>query len=993
MLQLATKGGAEVIVQTQPAPVFDLDKDTMGKNLELFNRNLSAKNTVNKKWHSVRASVAFDEGIHRWQVRLDTCVSKNIFIGVCTAEASMENYIGSDAFGYGFLANKAVWHNKAKLHSYGEIFKQGDVIEVTLDCTAKTLVFSRNGEYLGIAASNIRAGVSRSGVSGSDSTCKWYPAFSMYNKDDKVTLIPPPAVSAFRSKDSRPQNASTFELIDAMQSVLAYQSLVTSRKSDNDLAITKLFEKAYEAFQDWRHERKIFREKSLGEVIAIDRSSSATEKYGLAAGDSVFTSKGQCTVLGEYRHELWFEVDEGGSSSLFGSTTTQLASWSLSACREMLASPDEYPVHRHHKYKLELESSTRDETQTVGSLLEQQDWATKTNEEGVSYQEFVEAQERWGDSGISAAELDAKLIAELDAIASQQASTSSLALSFADVSTALLLERIYEVHGISAERGSSQTMARMGLLLYVNRCLYSVARLAIPRNIYATSLGTPGSSDALLNEQEPGKPLPTTTGTECNQVSSVAALLNSPHWGLGDPSDFNFISTVAARILFASQKEKIICEELRTTTTTSRTSENLQESRDREEGGMDSDLPMITMNDLLPPPTPFWECSSRSKKPQSLRLPVSSDTSIFVQLATQLAAQDARQWRRESSQPFEAIPISQTFRVRVEKSTFNSSGEPNKETICQQQPNEEDEDQFQQPSSKQTAKYLQLFENVVREVQSPSFPLFAPVELPRKIERSRDGALEGELRSTLQLDINLELFSPTALAQSRVRIPQLLLWYFGFGQVLGIAWRSKILLPLQFISDAFWRELATPLGPVASNHEVQTDCGNRSATRTAAIRAIRDGLFSIIPSRCAALLSGNNRSLRERLSDVDVNYVARLERHATYTGPRQERHDMFWNVVNALTSLERRMLEQFIDPDRRNDMKQLEVTLSGIDAPSVFVLEIADALADGRDHPDSCYPVVVQIGPQSSRLHLPAYSSAQTLRHKLLLAMTNIPFM
>lgn len=137
-------------------------------------------------------------------------------------------------------------------------------------------------------------------------------------------------------------------------------------------------------------------------------------------------------------------------------------------------------------------------------------------------------------------------------------------------------------------------------------------------------------------------------------------------------------------------------------------------------------------------------------------------------------------------------------------------------------------------------------------------------------------------------------------------------------------------------------------------------------------------------------MSGNNPSLRERLSDVDVNYVVRLERHATYSGPRQDRHDMFWKVVSAFTSLERRMLEQFINPDRRTDMKQLE---SGTETPSKFVLEIADALADGRDHPDSCYPVVVQIGPHSSRLHLPAYSSAQTLRHKLMLAMTNIPFM
>lgn len=222
---------------------------------------------------------------------------------------------------------------------------------------------------------------------------------------------------------------------------------------------------------------------------------------------------------------------------------------------------------------------------------------------------------------------------------------------------------------------------------------------------------------------------------------------------------------------------------------------------------MDNDLPVVKINYLLLPPTPFWECSSSSRR-TSLRLPPSTETSVFVQLATQLAAQDARQWRRESSQPFEAIPISQTFQIRIDK----SSADPSKETTSQQQPDDdEDDDQLQQPSSKQTAKYLQLFENVMREVQSPSFPLFAPVESPRTTSR----ALQDKLGSTLQLDINVDLFSPSALAQSRVRIPQLLLWYFGVGQCLGIAWRSKVLLPLQFLSSAFWNELAAPIDRVA----------------------------------------------------------------------------------------------------------------------------------------------------------------------------------
>jgi hypothetical protein len=35
--------------------------------------------------------------------------------------------------GWAFLANRAVWHNKGKMKSYGDLFRTGDVVSVTLD--------------------------------------------------------------------------------------------------------------------------------------------------------------------------------------------------------------------------------------------------------------------------------------------------------------------------------------------------------------------------------------------------------------------------------------------------------------------------------------------------------------------------------------------------------------------------------------------------------------------------------------------------------------------------------------------------------------------------------------------------------------------------------------------------------------------------------------------------------------------------------------------
>jgi len=98
--------------------------------------------------------------------------------------AALENYVGSDRYGWGYLANRAMWHNKGKSRSYGELFREGDTISVHLDCDQGTLWFGRNGRDLGVAVE---------GLSG-----ELYPAVSLYNKGDSVTFVAPDVVLAAR---------------------------------------------------------------------------------------------------------------------------------------------------------------------------------------------------------------------------------------------------------------------------------------------------------------------------------------------------------------------------------------------------------------------------------------------------------------------------------------------------------------------------------------------------------------------------------------------------------------------------------------------------------------------------------------------------------------------------------------------------------------------------------------------------------------------------
>lgn len=79
-------------------------------------------------------------------------------------------------YGWAFLANRAIWHNKGKLKSYGELFHGGDTISVLLDMDNGVLQYWLNGNPMGIAVEGLLG-------------LTLYPAFSLYNEDDQLSLV------------------------------------------------------------------------------------------------------------------------------------------------------------------------------------------------------------------------------------------------------------------------------------------------------------------------------------------------------------------------------------------------------------------------------------------------------------------------------------------------------------------------------------------------------------------------------------------------------------------------------------------------------------------------------------------------------------------------------------------------------------------------------------------------------------------------------------
>jgi hypothetical protein len=103
------------------------------------------------------------------------------------------------------------------MRGYGELFRTGDTVTVCLDLDAGTLSFSLNGKDLGVAVDGLVGPL--------------YPAFSLYNEDDRVSIVPQGCVdslmhvhSTLSSSWSAYANASEriLDRMEALRRVLTY---------------------------------------------------------------------------------------------------------------------------------------------------------------------------------------------------------------------------------------------------------------------------------------------------------------------------------------------------------------------------------------------------------------------------------------------------------------------------------------------------------------------------------------------------------------------------------------------------------------------------------------------------------------------------------------------------------------------------------------------------------------------------------------------------
>lgn len=162
-----------------------------------------------KHWVSVSSlkGISVGTGVYEWSITLDKCEGGQVFIGLVTADASMDSYIGSDRFGWGVTGTKSLWHDKTQMsNNYGPGFGSKDVIYVRYDSDHMVLSFSGASGEWGVAFTNLPR-------------VTLFAAVSLYNTEDKISLHP-----AEPTAPNSASNGTNMVLCDAVAKTIVVQA-------------------------------------------------------------------------------------------------------------------------------------------------------------------------------------------------------------------------------------------------------------------------------------------------------------------------------------------------------------------------------------------------------------------------------------------------------------------------------------------------------------------------------------------------------------------------------------------------------------------------------------------------------------------------------------------------------------------------------------------------------------------------------------------------
>ena len=284
---------------TEPGVCFGFDPMKCGADILLGDDNLSASYAGDDNWSTLLGTRPFSCGRVSWEIRVLHSSTAYVFVGVATASADLNTFLGGCANGWGFIGEQALYHNRENVKGFGEAFTAGDTVGVHLDFHAGTLSFSRNGKSLGVAFDKICG--------------ELYPAVAFYNVGQELEIVPNSFTSSC-PQDTIPCTPARLNL----SAVSSLTELLLCINTGVPLSLRTLTAVA-EHCNQWSQGKQIRLKVLSGRCmfISTDEHAPLMRQYGLGVGQRVRTPLGIAQLEGSACGRLWFTFAATGNTWCF----------------------------------------------------------------------------------------------------------------------------------------------------------------------------------------------------------------------------------------------------------------------------------------------------------------------------------------------------------------------------------------------------------------------------------------------------------------------------------------------------------------------------------------------------------------------------------------------------------------------------------------------------------------------------------------------------
>ena len=267
--------------------------------------------TVQKQSHGqglVLGSKGFSRGVHYWEVQVQACKFGEMYIGVAEQGPRDNNRHWRN---YGFVNYRAVQCGYEGERLYGEFYNAGDKVGVLLDMDHGTISFYQEGDEfgthkcrsLGIAYTHIR-----SGVKGGPTSRVLYPCVGFKNNSDSVTL----RKVKWMSRVGEPASHAMRDVLEAA-TLLQHWDRPEGRRVHIP---ARVMAEAYASYTKRVTGLCMTHITRPGVPVDFDLTPEACERAvrgkvpcGLLPGDRISCMRGDGTIVGTHRGQIWYVVD------------------------------------------------------------------------------------------------------------------------------------------------------------------------------------------------------------------------------------------------------------------------------------------------------------------------------------------------------------------------------------------------------------------------------------------------------------------------------------------------------------------------------------------------------------------------------------------------------------------------------------------------------------------------------------------------------------